>query len=294
MTRLSSSIIGPQGVWLDNIRSRGVEGAPWPGFGRGLYFPSMTETTPTPSKQAWTRGDLAQDPHELSDKADRVRSMFGAIAPSYDFNNRIHSFGQDQRWRRKGVRLAAPDADSVVVDVACGTGDLSEAFHDAGVARVIGVDFTPEMLDVARARAARAGRERLEYRDGDATALDLPTDSADVLSIAFGIRNVNRPELALAEFRRILKPGGRLLILEFSEPENRLIRGLNALYTRRIMPLTATMLSGDRSGAYRYLPRSIETFLPRAELEARIREAGFENVQQHSLTFGVCVAYLAS
>ena len=220
--------------------------------------------------------------------------MFGAIASSYDFNNRIHSFGQDQRWRRKGVRLAAPGPESVVVDVACGTGDLSEAFHDQGVSQVIGVDFTPEMLDVARERAGRAGRTGLEYRHGDAMDLDLPTDSADVLSIAFGIRNVSDPARALAEFRRVLRPGGRLLILEFSQPSNPMIRLFNTLYCRRIMPLTATLLSGDRSGAYRYLPKSIETFLPRAELEAAIRDAGFDQIRQYPMTFGVCVGYLAS
>ncbi|MCH2145783.1 MAG: bifunctional demethylmenaquinone methyltransferase/2-methoxy-6-polyprenyl-1,4-benzoquinol methylase UbiE [Phycisphaerales bacterium] len=220
--------------------------------------------------------------------------MFGAIAPSYDLNNRIHSFWQDQRWRRRGVRLADPGSDAMVVDVACGTGDLAEAFLKAGASQVIGIDFTPEMLDVARERAARAGLKRIEYRQGDATQLELPTDSADVLSIAFGIRNVNEPARALSEFRRILKPGGRLLILEFSQPTNPIIRVINDLYTRRIMPWTATMLSGDRSGAYRYLPRSIETFLPRAELEQSIRDAGFETIRQIPMTFGVCVAYVAS
>ena len=125
-------------------------------------------------------------------------------------------------------------------------------------------------------------------------SLDLPDDSADILSIAFGIRNVSKPEKALEEFRRILKPGGRLLILEFSQPTNPVLRFMNDIYTGRLMPLTATLLSGDRSGAYKYLPRSIETFLPRADLEQAVRDAGFEKIEQHPLTFGVCVAYLAS
>jgi len=258
------------------------------------HEPSHSEESPENGSPAWSSADLELNPHAREDKAERVRRMFGAIAQSYDFNNRIHSFGQDRKWRERGVRLADPDSDSVVVDVACGTGDLSEAFHDRGVERVIGVDFTPEMLDVARERAARDGRQRLEYRQGDAMDLDLETDSADVLSIAFGIRNVNEPDRALAEFRRVLKPGGRLLVLEFSEPENPIIRFFNNLYVRKIMPLTATLLSGDRSGAYRYLPRSIETFLPRPELERAMRDAGFEEIRQYPLTFGTCVAYLAS
>lgn len=242
---------------------------------------------------AWSASELRQDPHEATDKADRVQRMFAAIAPSYDRNNRVHSFWQDQRWRRRGVRLAAPAPGESVVDVACGTGDLAEAFHDAGAGQVIGIDFTPEMLEIARHRAARSGREAIEYRQGDATSLDLESDSADVISIAFGIRNVNDPAQALSEFRRVLKPGGRLLILEFSEPSNPLLRMLNRLYVQRIMPFSASLLARDRSGAYRYLPRSIRTFLPRGDLERAIREAGFDRIKQFPMSFGVCVAYLA-
>lgn len=220
--------------------------------------------------------------------------MFGAIAPSYDLNNRLHSFWQDQRWRRRGVRLASPAPGAVVVDVACGTGDLAEAFYDAGAGRVIGIDFTPEMLEVARSRASRSGRDGIEYRHGDATELELESDSADLISIAFGIRNVSDPAKALAEFRRVLRPGGQLLILEFSEPSNPFLRAVNRLYVGQIMPVTAALLARDRSGAYRYLPRSIQTFLPRQELERAMRDAGFDRIKQFPMSFGVCVAYLAA
>lgn len=258
--------------------------------------PTPTETPSNADSEApaWSASELRLDPHEASDKAERVQRMFAAIASSYDRNNRLHSFWQDQRWRRRGVRLAAMAQGADVVDVACGTGDLAEAFHDAGAGRVIGIDFTPEMLEVARNRAVQRGRDQIEYRQGDAMSLDLESDSADVLSIAFGIRNVTDPARALSEFRRVLKPGGRLLILEFSEPTNPLFRALNTLYVQRIMPVTASIMARDRSGAYKYLPRSIRTFLPRQELERAITEAGFENIQQFPMTFGVCVAYLAS
>lgn len=254
-----------------------------------MHPPNAPEDSP-----AWSKTDLRGDPHENAEKGERVRRMFGAIACSYDRNNRIHSMGQDQRWRRRGAGLVGSVDGAHVVDVACGTGDLSELFHDLGAERVTGVDFTPEMLDVARARADQSGRDTVTYVEGNAMALDLPDACADVVSIAFGIRNVEQPARALSEFRRILRPDGKLLILEFSEPKNPLIRYMNRLYTCGVMPITASLLSRDRSGAYRYLPRSIETFLSRSAMDAAIREAGFSSVQQVPMCFGVCVAYLAS
>lgn len=223
-----------------------------------------------------------------------MQRMFGAIAHRYDLNNRLHSFGLDQRWRRKGVRLTGVDETSEVLDVACGTGDLSECFLSAGAARVTGVDFTPEMLEIAKSRAERAELQNITYLQGDATALELPDNCADIVSIAFGLRNVNDPDRALAELRRVLRPKGRLLILEFARPRNPIIRAGNNLYTNHIMPRTASLLARDHSGAYHYLPRSIETFLDPNAVESAIRKAEFQHVERHSWTFGVCMAYLAS
>lgn len=252
----------------------------------------MTATSrdqPAPASPAWSATDLAVDPHLRDDKASRVERMFSAIASSYDFNNRLHSLGQDQRWRRVAVALSGAGPGDRVLDVACGTGDLSEAFVAAGVESVIGADFTQAMLDLAARKAARLPEARRpSYRWADATRLPFESSSFDVVSIAFGIRNVSSPEKALAEFRRVLRPGGRLVVLEFSRPANPVIRAMNDFYCRRVMPLTATLLSGDRSGAYRYLPRSVETFPDHHQLAARIREAGFEIRAQRPLTFGVC------
>lgn len=267
-----------------------------------LYSPPMSrsgsEPVPTSDSAAGGAGDtaawstelLASDPHARQDKAERVRAMFASIARRYDINNRLHSFGLDQRWRRRAVALAAIDPTSDVVDVACGTGDLSEAFAAAGARSVIGIDYTPQMLEVAREKAKRRGgtAAAVEYREGDATRLDLPDASCDVVSIAFGIRNVAAPRAAMAEFHRILRPGGRLVILEFSEPENRLIRAGHRLYTRHVMPRTAALVAGDRAGAYRYLPRSVETFLGAGELAEAARDAGFADVRSVPLTCGVC------
>ena len=252
------------------------------------FTPSDNQNT-TP---AWSSDELSADPHARDDKAGKVQRMFAAIAGSYDINNRIHSFGLDQRWRRKLVGLAGDLSGKRVLDVACGTGDLAEAFAMAGPEHVEGIDFTPEMLDIARNRSVKTGASSLTWRVGDAMALDVPDRSVDVVSIAFGLRNVLKPEAALAEFKRVLRPGGKVLVLEFSEPTNPLIRGCNRLYTNHIMPFTASIIARDRSGAYRYLPKSVETFLSPAQIQAALERSGFKNVRQIPMTFGVCVAYL--
>jgi len=247
-------------------------------------------------ESAWSASDLAEDPHARDDKAERVQRMFASIAGSYDLNNRVHSFGMDQRWRAIAVALADPQPSERVLDVACGTGDLSEAFSLAGAGEVVGIDFTAPMLEIARAKSRRLeGRGALpQYRQGDAMALDVPDESFDIVSIAFGIRNVSEPPRALAEFRRVLKPGGRLVILEFTRPSSRLLAFGHDFYCRCIMPLTATLLARDRSGAYRYLPRSVETFPDHHGLAMLVEEAGMTVRRQRVLTFGTCAVTLAT
>lgn len=251
---------------------------------------------PGPAGPAWTTQDLA-DPHARHDKAARVQSMFAAIAPAYDLNNRLHALWLDLLWRRAAVKAAAVQPGDTVLDVACGTGDLTHAFATGSPAqRIIGVDYTQPMLVIAarkRRRLAQADSPRVEYRWADAT--DLPFDDAsfDVVSIAFGIRNVQEPRRALAEFARVLRPGGRLVILEFDTPSFWPVRVLTRLYTAHVMPLTATIISGDRSGAYRYLPRSVERFWTRAEMSAAVAEAGFSRPTVRELTLGVCACYAA-
>ena len=152
------------------------------------------------------------------------------------------------------------------------------------------------MLDIARQKSGRRKHAPAvpRYEHGDATALALADGSADVVSIAFGLRNVGDPLRALREFRRVLRPGGRLVVLEFDEPANPLIRAMNRFYTHRIMPWTASLIARDRSGAYRYLPRSVETFLDRDRLRTAMLECGFVHVEQIPLTFGTCVASCAT
>lgn len=281
-------------------------------------------TPPAAGGQAVWDDALLANPHAAADKRQRVQKMFAAIAPSYDLNNRLHSLWMDQAWRRKAVLLATLKPADVVVDVACGTGDLTLAFYERllwartveqrkitspGAFQVMGVDFTYEMLPRARYKAA-AGRfhghtgsrgqtaelldargRRVAFLNGDAMALPLPDACADVVSIAFGIRNVADPAAAIREFRRVLRPGGRLIILEFSLPTNRVLRGLYNFYFRKVLPRTATLVSGDKTGAYKYLPESVNTFIGREQMMGMMTAAGFGQVTQHPMTFGVCVCY---
>ena len=253
-----------------------------------------SEAPPQDSDTAWSAQRLAADPHRDPEKARRVREMFSAIARSYDLNNRLHSFGLDQSWRRRTVRavqrcLGRKDLQGVrVLDVACGTGDLSEAFARRG-AMVTGVDFTPAMLDIARVKAGERGLERApEYLHGDATRLDQPDASFDALSIAFGLRNVGDVAAAMGQFHRVLRPGGVLAVLEFGLPSWGPVRWAHRLYTERIMPWTATLIARDRSGAYRYLPRSVDTFLTPEGVAKAAEAAGFRSVRTTRLTLGTC------
>ncbi|MBI1190592.1 MAG: bifunctional demethylmenaquinone methyltransferase/2-methoxy-6-polyprenyl-1,4-benzoquinol methylase UbiE [Tepidisphaera sp.] len=256
----------------------------------------MSEQAPANSDSApaaWSDAELS-NPHAREDKPARVRRMFDAIAGSYDLNNRVHSLWQDQRWRRFAVRAAAVKPGDIVVDVACGTGDLTQAFARTGAAHVIGIDFTHNMLKVAmekRRGEARAGK--MSYFEGDAMNLPLADGCADVVSIAFGIRNVADPKKALGEFARVLRPGGRLVILEFDQPRFPLMRWFNNLYCRRIMPVTATAISADKTGAYKYLPASVGTFMSREEMVAAIAAAGFTGAKATGLSLGICACYRA-
>lgn len=250
-------------------------------------------SSPHQDRPVWTDDNLAQ-PHAVADKASRVQAMFSAIAPSYDLNNRLHSLGRDQAWRKSAVKLAGVKTGEVVLDVACGTGDLAMAFARATPApsRVIGVDFTYNMLTIARQKATDVKASvPLTYQLGDAMQLPIASASVDVVSIAFGIRNVSSPAAAMAEFVRVLRPGGRVIVLEFSLPTNPVLLGLYNFYFRHIMPRTAALIAGDRSGAYDYLPQSVNTFITRDQMIQMMQDAGLSDTCAKPLTLGICVAY---
>lgn len=253
--------------------------------------PNQVQPASTPE---WSAADLA-DPHGHAQKATKVRGMFSAIAGSYDLNNRLHSLWQDQRWRRAAVRAAVVKPGDHVLDMACGTGDLTEFFARSLAARVTGGDFTPAMLDVARVKQGRnlsaSDSAKVSYVEADAMNLRFADASFDVLSIAFGIRNVSDPARAMREFARVLKPGGRLVILEFDRPGWFPMSWFHDLYCGWIMPRTATLISGDRSGAYKYLPRSVGTFMSCGQLSDLMGRSGFREVSSRALSMGICVCY---
>ncbi|MCA8981102.1 MAG: bifunctional demethylmenaquinone methyltransferase/2-methoxy-6-polyprenyl-1,4-benzoquinol methylase UbiE [Planctomycetes bacterium] len=213
----------------------------------------------------------------------QVRSMFSRIAGSYDLLNRSLSMGIDQRWRRRAALLAEPVAGRDVVDVCCGTGDLAALFAERG-ARVVGVDFTPEMLERAVPKGRKAGRAVFVH--GDALRLPLPDASADVATVAFGIRNVADRVEGLREMKRVLRPGGKLIVLEFTQPPGRVFGGLYRFYFTQVLPKLGGVVSGD-SDAYSYLPRTVLAWPDPAAFQREFEDVGLEDCGYELLTRGI-------
>ncbi len=239
-------------------------------------------------KPAWSK-PLLRSPHKVADKAQRVRGMFNEIAPRYELVNRLFSGGRDAYWRRQAVNLARVRADDDVLDIACGTGDFARTFASASPRSIIGTDFAHEMLS----RAAGRGDNRIRWVESDALHLPFADHSFSIVSCAFGVRNFVDLDKGLAEMARVLRPGGRAIILEFTRPTNLMFRRAYELYANYIMPIGASWISRDRSGAYRYLPRSVVSFLDAEEMVNRLDQSGFSNCQAKHLTMGVVTIYLA-
>ncbi len=200
---------------------------------------------------------------------DAVRSMFDRIAPVYDAMNRVMTVGLDRRWRRLAVELVVQPGDRVL-DACCGTGDLAlEAQRQGG--RVVGLDFSERMLERARRKS-----QTVEWLQGDLLALPFPDGSFDSATVGFGVRNVADLELALRELRRILRPGGRLAVLEITHPRGRL-KPFFGLWFDRLVPFLGKVIPGGR--AYAYLPASVRRFPDAEELVATLERAGFAEVR---------------
>ena len=231
---------------------------------------------------------------DLLDKREaRIRRMFGQIAPWYDLLNHLLSLNVDRAWRRKTTRLVPPGPDGPVLDLCTGTGDLALAYDRAagGQVPVVGADFCHEMLVRATKKAGRAA-DRIRFVEADAQALPFPTDTFQIVAIAFGLRNVTDLDRGLAEMVRVTRPGGRVAVLEFSKPRHPLLGRLFLTYFRHVLPRIGQFLSRSRESAYHYLPASVLAFPDGDALATKLRGHGLTNVKLYPFTFGIATLYV--
>ncbi len=229
------------------------------------------------------RADLGKDPA-------RVSGMFDQVAPRYDRTNTVLSIGNDQLWRAAMVRAVAPRRGERILDLAAGTAVSSAALAKSG-ADVVAADFSPGML--AEGRRRHGHMSNLDFVLADATDLPFAADEFDAATMSFGLRNVNQPEKALTELLRVTRPGGRLVICEFSTPPNRAFRSLYRFYNDRILPVVARRVSSN-ADAYDYLNESIRDWPDQRRLSAMIRAAGWTDVAYRNLSFGIVALHRAT
>jgi demethylmenaquinone methyltransferase / 2-methoxy-6-polyprenyl-1,4-benzoquinol methylase len=230
---------------------------------------------------------------------DRIRRMFGGIASRYDLLNHTLSGGVDTYWRARTVRLVKPEGTEPILDLCTGTGDLAFAFAKAGKGRVpiIGADFTPEMIELAntkREKAEASGKVPgglMKFVVADAQQLPFDSDSFQIVSVAFGLRNVTDTMCGLREMVRVCRPSGRVAVLEFSKPRNRAFNTVYQAYFKTVLPRIGQMVSGSREMAYEYLPQSVAEFPCGRELASMMERAGLEQSQFKPLTFGIATLY---
>lgn len=235
---------------------------------------------------------------------DRVKQMFGEISGRYDFLNHFLSGGTDYYWRWRTVRMVPPKGDAPILDVCTGTGDLAIAYWRRGRSvEVIGTDFTPQMLRIAetkRDRTKKKPRDRnpcvsgapLTFIEADTQHLPFDDNRFQIVSVAFGLRNVSDTMAGLREMLRVCRPGGRVAVLEFSLPGNPVLRWLYLKYFKYVLPRIGQMLAQNRQSAYNYLPASVSEFPYGERLAAMMREAGMINVTWTPFTFGIATLYV--
>ena len=226
-------------------------------------------------------------------KKEGIRRLFNSIASDYDRLNHILSLNIDKGWRRKAVKeIADKDSPVKVLDVACGTGDftIEIAKKVSAGSEVIGVDISEGMMEIGKEKMLKAG-VTAEMTVADCEALPYDQNTFDRIAVGFGVRNFEHLDLGIREMCRVLKPDGKLVILELSLPSNRLVRGCYMLYFQKILPMVGGFLSGDR-GAYEYLRTSVLRFPAPDKFIEMLKSAGFEQVEHRPLTFGICRMYV--
>jgi demethylmenaquinone methyltransferase/2-methoxy-6-polyprenyl-1,4-benzoquinol methylase len=229
------------------------------------------------------------------EKRRLVREQFDPIATTYDLADAVLSVGLDERWRKKGIRLLGLGEGDRVLDLCGGTGDfaLLAAGRTGDHSRVIIYDFNRRMMEAGRRKIRRSPRgDNILRVQGDAEFISFVDESFEAVTLGFGLRNFVHPEIGLKEIYRALKPGGRLLVLEFSLPARRGLRSLYHLYSFRVMPLVARLICGT-AGPFRYLAESIRVFPPPEEVAELISRAGFQEVRFQRLSQGLAILYTA-
>ena len=226
-------------------------------------------------------------------KKEGIRKLFDNIAPDYDKLNHILSLNIDKGWRKKAVKEILDTAQPLeILDVACGTGDftIEIAQKAAAGSKVTGIDLSEGMMAIGREKIKAAGVDAVMVQ-GDCEALPYKEGTFHRISVGFGVRNFEHLNIGLQEMHRVLKPDGKLVVLELSVPANPVIRWCYKLYFLKVLPTIGGWISGDR-GAYEYLPASVLRFPAPAKFMGMMQEAGFRNVQHRSLTFGICRMYI--
>ncbi len=219
--------------------------------------------------------------------------MFDNIAPKYDFLNHFLSLGIDKLWRRKAIRILSGYKTELILDVATGTGDFAVAASKLKPQKIVGFDISEQMLNVGREKISRLGLDAMiEFQKGDSESMPFHDNHFDAITVAFGVRNFEHLELGLAEFFRVLKPGGVAVILEFSKPRYFPMKQLYLFYFFRILPFVGRMVSKD-SAAYSYLPESVMAFPDGTEFLSILDRIGFSSTMQKRLTFGIATIYIA-
>ncbi len=220
-----------------------------------------------------------------------VRTMFNAIAHRYDLLNHLLSFGIDIYWRGKTISFLRAERDALILDLACGTGDLAVTAVQRNKCRVVGVDIALQMLHIGRGKLAKKHLlHRIDLLNGDGEQLPFKDASFDGAMIAFGIRNMGDMDMAMKEVHRILKEDAPFVVLEFSLPTFALFRIIYLWYFKHILPFIGRMISGD-SGAYSYLPESVDNFPGIREFRHHLSKTGFNDLQHRKLLNGIAVIY---
>ncbi len=235
--------------------------------------------------------DFTQNSFDPSDKSRYVRRMFNNISPHYDFLNHFLSAGIDRYWRKQAIKISRLSAGNSFLDIACGTGDLSIEAASLNPSKIVSVDFAENMIRTFNSKKNRVHLDgRIEIVQANAEQLPFSDGTFDVTAVAFGARNFGNLEKGLAEMRRVLKVGGRIVVLEFSKPGAFPIKQLYFFYFKKILPWLGKIISRD-PGAYSYLPDSVSAFPDGEAFEAVMKGTNFKEVESVPLTYGIATAY---